>query len=163
MTITPLYLTAPQLREALARLEHVHVPQRTLADWLARGWIAASLRWQHAEPKSGHAARGAGRNACVFSLADLAYARLFVRLRSTGMPITDVLTTLAFLREELADVLRPKTDAVLRQDGRRWMVERPSGSVPLPPPDGQYALPLIEVTNGNEETMRALTRRTAGR
>ena len=146
MELPRLYLTTGEMRQAARELEGEHLPQRTLAGWIAQGLLTPSVRWDR---KKGRA------HACLFSIADLARLRLIVRLRRYGqLPMSRVRDVLAFLESELADALRPKTTAVLRVHGPLVAIVDVKDRTALTVPDGQYLLPLADVMAGNDAAAR---------
>lgn len=129
---------------AIERLEGVTLKVRTLAAWAQMGVLVPSVRWD----------RRRGRySPRVYSLSDLAVARLVVRLRTNriGMPI--VRAMFAYLGGELREVLRPGSRAALIVSGPRVYIQRP-GSADEELPTGQLRLRLDSVYVGNMKAAR---------
>jgi len=72
-------------------------------------------------------------------------------MRKAGISMPKVRTILAYLNQELREVLRPKTEAVLIVDGWHGTIVHRRGSFDLEIPSGQLRLPLADVVKGNRE------------
>lgn len=135
-----LVLTARQVMAALQALEGQELNSRTLAAWAQMEIAVPSISWQ----------RRRGRyNPRIYSLTDLARIRLVVRLRKANVSMPRVRAILAYLEQELSEVLRPKTQAVLIVEGWRGAIVRSPESPDLEVPSAQFRLPLVDVVKGN--------------
>jgi DNA-binding transcriptional MerR regulator len=134
MNKTPFGFTGSDLIAAVRKLEAEQIHPRTLARWAHYGLVVPSAR-------PGRIGRG---NGARYTLNDLHRARLVVRLLRAGFTVQRVRFSLAFVENELADVLRPRTKARLIVAGIRAYIDTGTGPV-VQVPSGQYALPLAEV------------------
>jgi DNA-binding transcriptional MerR regulator len=146
---TSLVLTTQQLIAAIRELDGVVLNTRTLASWAKTGIVMPSIIWRH---------RRGRYYPRVYSLSDLARVRLVVRLRNAGVSMPKVRTILAYLSQELQEVLKPKTEAVLIVQGWQGTIVRRPGSYDLEIPTGQLRLPLVDVVEGNREAVRGVMR-----
>jgi DNA-binding transcriptional MerR regulator len=147
----PLTLTSAELVAAVGKLEGKPLPIRTLAKWAAMGVLTPSVQWT-----------GQRRSPRIYVLRDLAKARLILRLRAAGISMPKVRVILAELaaREDLRELLRPHSRAVLEVNGWRTTLHR-DGQVAREVPSGQLLLPLIDVVRGNEDAAREVRRAVA--
>lgn len=143
-----LYLTSNQLVAAIAALDGVQVPIRTLAGWADNGVVVPSVAYP---------ARRGRYNPRLYNLSDLARARLVVGLRKGGVSMPQVRVILAYLDAELREVMRPKTRAALVFDGLRAYVTQP-GEPAVDVPSGQLRLKLAGCFAGNESAARQAQR-----
>jgi hypothetical protein len=158
--MTRLFFYSREVRDAVWRLDHVRLPQRTLADWLASGLVQSSLRWTAERPKrEGMAARGTGVNQCRFSVDDFALVRLVAQLRYTlRLRLSEIEAIIARLGPELRQILRGKSDAVLVLDPNTRTVRLRDRRGDGPDFDvlaSQYMLDLKPLTEGNEAAARS--------
>jgi hypothetical protein len=157
MTIPRLDLTTTDIREAVLRLDGIRLPQRTLATWLAKGFVSASIRYTG---KRGPA------NAAVFNLTDLARVRLLMTLRRKyslrmGLAI-DVVNR---IDAEMLRAPSARTIAVEIYGWHRVRVSTPGKvqQLELLPGRQQILLPLDDAIVGNEKVARAIVKaRMAG-
>lgn len=145
MPIPQLTLSTAELCAALQATEGEAIPSRTVTWWAHTGIISASVQ------------QSKGVDGNVYTLADLARARLVVQLRRSGISMQRVRVMFAFLERELRDVLKPKTTASLIVDGRRAYVVRP-GEPDVEMPSGQLRLQLADAWRGTEKAARAAKR-----
>jgi len=139
-----LALTTSDMVAAVARLEQEHLPTPTLGSWARKGIVVPSIAWKQ---------RRGRYNPRLYSLADLAKARLIVRLRRKGVTMATVRAAFLYLGTELFDVLRPGTKAQLVVSrGRAW-IEKP-GHPALEVPTKQYRFSLADVVTGNAQAVR---------
>jgi len=144
MTLT---LTSPEVIAAVRRLEGVTLPPRTLAAWAAKDIVVPSIAWPNKRGRY---------SPRVYSLQDLAKARLVVHLRRKGVTMATVRAAFLYL-PELFDVLRPGTRArLVISRGRAW-IEKP-GHPALEVPSKQYRFNLADVVDGNAKAARAVQR-----
>jgi len=145
----PLYLTTAQLIAAVGQVEARPLPVRTLAKWAAIGVLTPGVQW-----------RGMRRSPRLYSLRDMAKARLILQLRAAGVSMPKVRVILAELaaREDLRELLRPHSRAVLEVNGWRTTLHR-DGQVAQEVPSRQLLLPLADVVRGNEDAARAVRKR----
>jgi hypothetical protein len=147
-----LYLGSPEVREAILRLDGVHLAQRTLANWLEKGFVVASIKWPR---------RRGPANAVQFNLSDLARIRLLVALRKRHNLPFDI--AIDIIRQVDADLLRAPGAATIAVaiDGWRVRIAGRDGAQDVALP-GQLRLPLQRVVDGNEQVARELiAQRTA--
>lgn len=140
-----LTLTSAEVIAAIEKLEGVQLPVRTLASWASKGVVVPSVSWSQQ--------RGRWNNTRVYSLADLARARLVLHLRRSGVSMPKVRAIFAYLEADLREVLRPKTSASLVVTGTRAYVVRP-GQPDQELPTGQLRLRLVDVVTGNQHAAR---------
>ena len=149
---TPLYLTSPQLAAALEKLEHERIPLRTIASWAYSNVLVPSVDWQHKR-----------RATRLYTLRDLARARLIVRLRSKGLSMQRVRVALAYL-DAAGDTRelfrRNSTAALFFQEWRGELVIVREGEAPRAT-SGQLYLPLFKFMVGNVEAAREARRAAA--
>jgi DNA-binding transcriptional MerR regulator len=144
-----IYLTTAQLQAALFRLEGVTVPVRSLAEWASTGIVPPSVDWtrQRRAPR-------------LYSMYDVARARLVVRLRANGVSMPKVRSILAHLNAQEQDVFRSRSATVLVVDGWRAILHKP-GEPGRTIPSGQFVLPLDGFIVGNLEAAQAVRRQAA--
>lgn len=147
----PLYLTTPQLTAAVMKLDGEELPARTLAYWAATNLLVPGVDWQHKR-----------RATRLYTLRDLAKARLIVQLRSKGISVPRVRVILAELeaRQDLRELLQADSKAWLIVDGYRVTVQL-HGEPARDLPSHQLRLPLIGVVRRNVEVAREVRRRAA--
>lgn len=138
-----LTLTAAEMRAALQASDGYHVPQRT--------WVA----WSDIIPATIRHTRGFEGN--LYTLSDLARARLLVQLRQGGLTMQRCRAIFAYLDAELREVLTPRTTASLVVDQRRAYVVRP-GQPDIEVPSGQLRLRLADAWRDTEKFARAAKR-----
>lgn len=141
----PLCLTSEQLATAVSQVEGKVLPVRTLAKWAATRLLTPSVQWTHAR-----------RTPRLYSLRDMARARLILRLRAAGISMGKVRVILAELaaQDDLRELLSPNSRAVLEVQGWRVILHRRGQAKELP--DGQLRLPLMGIVRGNIEAARAV-------
>ena len=139
-----MHLTSPELLAALERLEGKRVPSRTLGSWATSGMLIPSISWPHLK-----------RAMRVYSLRDLARARLILRLQAAGISAPRVRLVLSHLENHAPDTFRQSTNLVLTLRGWDVSLQLP-GEPPHTLPEGQFLLPLSDVMQGNEETVKGL-------
>jgi DNA-binding transcriptional MerR regulator len=139
-----LALTTPELIAAIHELEDADVPTSTAAYWAKIGIVTPSVAWSRQRGRT---------HQRLYSVADLIRARLVVRMRRAGIPMSIVRTCLAYHGDELADVVRRRAHAELVIDGVRAVIVRRGQHVELP--SGQIRLPLRDVAV-DAETVRRL-------
>jgi DNA-binding transcriptional MerR regulator len=139
-----LYLTSPELSSAVEQLEGVRLPSRTLGSWASSALLVPSIDWAQTQ-----------RVPRLYSLRDLARARLLVRLRQARFGAARVRVIMAHIDQHERDVFSERTRAVLTVDGWRTEVriQRP-GEPARSVPSGQLVLPLSDVMNGNLEVVK---------
>jgi DNA-binding transcriptional MerR regulator len=142
-------LTSQQIIASVRDLEGEDLNTRTLASWAKTSVLVPSIVWP----------RQRGRyHPRLYSLNDLAKIRLVLRMRKAGISMPKVRTILAYLNQELQEVLKPKTSATLIVNGWQGTILRRPGSFDLEIPSGQLRLPLAEVVNGNREIAEEVSR-----
>lgn len=160
--VTRLFFYEPELRRAIWDLDKIRIPQRTLANWRARGLVQASARWMDGEPRTGTAARGGGSNACRYTVDDIARLRLVALARySLRMSIAEIRKLLDSHGAELGKILRGRSDAALELDPgtRRVCIRRGAGGHLVDAASGQVLLDLRPLALGNEEAAKEAARR----
>lgn len=147
----PLYLTTAELVAAVERLEGKPLPVRTVAAWAKRQVLVPSVDWRHAR-----------RSPRLYSLRDLAKARLILQLRANGISMPRVRLILVELaaQDDLRELLRPDSRAVLEVDGYRVTLHR-NGEPVRELPTHQLMLPLVNVVERNAEVAREVRRAVA--
>lgn len=142
----PMHLSSPELLAALERLEGKRVPARTLGSWAESGMLTPSVSWAHTK-----------RATRVYSMRDLARARLLLQLQRAGIGSGRVRLVLMHLDQHAPDVFRSNTKDVLRLQGWAVSLEKP-GEPAHTVPEGQFLLPLTRVMQGNEEFVKGIRR-----
>lgn len=131
-------LTTAQMLSALRTLEPDaarHLTPSTFSRW-AGDVLPPSIAWP----------RKRGRySPRLYSLGDVARARLVLRLRHAGFSLHRVRLALAYVQGQLPDALKPRTTARLIVDGGHARIEHGTGQ--------EYMLPLRDVA-ASEATVR---------
>lgn len=131
-------LTSAQVLRAIRELDGEALALRTLADWASRGLVVP-----HQWPKD------RGRfNARGYSLANLAAARLVVRLRRLRVSMEQIRAIMR--RADVQEALRPSSRAELVIVGTRVHVRHPGAAADLEVPSNQFVLRFADVLAGNE-------------
>ncbi|MEP7245379.1 MAG: MerR family transcriptional regulator [Gammaproteobacteria bacterium] len=144
MDVIQVHLTSSELITALERLEGKLLPARTLGHWAQAGLLTPSVEWAHT--------RRAGR---MYSMRDLARARLILRLKRAHISPARVRLVLAHIEKYAPDVFRANTQEVLRLSGWDVSLQRP-GEPAHTVPEGQFLLPLSDVMTGNLEAIEGI-------
>jgi DNA-binding transcriptional MerR regulator len=137
-------LSSPELLAAIERLEGKRLPSRTLGAWAESGMLVPSVSWAHTK-----------RATRIYSLRDLARARLILRLQRARISPARVRLVLAHLEKYAPDVFKQNTNQVLRLHGWDVSLQRP-GEPEHTLPEGQFLLPLSDVMSGNEDVVRGI-------
>jgi hypothetical protein len=136
-------LTTPQLQEALTRLEGVEAPSNAVL----HSWIKSGLVQPRLDRTNGRAG--------WWTMDDLAFIRLIVRLRRSGISGQRVRLILSQIGSELADLLHTDTPAELIVNGYRAVLRKP-GRADREFPGGQLRLPLASVIDNNDRVAAAV-------
>lgn len=147
----PLSLTSEQLVAAVERLEGQRLPIRKLAWWAQSNVLVPSIDWQHRR-----------RTPRLYSLRDVAKARIVLRLRAAKIPMSRVRLVMAELAaaEDLPTLMRAESRAWLEVDGWRVRIHRvgqPAQELPQP----QFVLPFADVVRDSEQVVRDVMRAAA--
>lgn len=144
MDAVSMRLTSPELIAALERLEGKVLPSRTLGYWAQSGLLTPSVFWAHTK-----------RATRVYSLRDLARARLILRLQRAHINAARVRLVLTHIEKYAPDVFKRNTKDVLRLQG--WDVSLQLAGEPAHTlPEGQFLLPLADVMTGNVEAIEKI-------
>jgi DNA-binding transcriptional MerR regulator len=136
--VTGFAFSTRQVLRLLREMDGADVPLRTFAEWARNGLVVPTVAWAQR--------RGPGAHARLYSPADVARARVVVRLRDAGLSVPRIRLALAYVERELPEMLRPGTRARLcidRAGGGRATIDTTLGRVSVP--DGQLVLPLADV------------------
>jgi DNA-binding transcriptional MerR regulator len=144
MDTRALFLNSSELLAALKRLEGKVVPARTLGSWAESGMLTPSIEWPHTR-----------RAVRVYSMRDLARARLILQLQRAKIRPSRVRLVLSHIETYEPDVFRQNTRAVLRIHGWDVSLQRP-GEPAQTLPEGQFLLPLADVMVGNMEVVQGI-------
>lgn len=144
MPTTQFLMTSAQVLRAISELDGEVLALRTLASW-----ASLKLVIPHVWPKQRLEAR-------LYSPANLAEARLVVRLRRLGLSLQRVRQIMA--RPDVRQALKPSTREVLIVQGQRVFVRHPEADVDVEQPSGQYTIRLADVHVGLQETAARVTR-----
>jgi hypothetical protein len=144
MDAQAMHLSSSELLAALKRLEGKVVPSRTLGSRAESGMLTPSVEWAHTR-----------RAVRVYSMRDLARARLILRLQRASIPPSRVRMVLSHIETYEPDVFRHNTRAVLRIHGWDVSLQRP-GDPAYTLPEGQFLLPLADVMVGNVEVVKGI-------
>ena len=141
-----MHLSSPEFLAALQRLEGKRLPSRTLGSWAENGLLVPSVSW----PQTRRAMR-------VYSMRDLAKARLILQLQQATISAIRVRLVLNHIEKYAPDVFRSNTKDVLRIQG--WDVSLQQAGEPAHTvPGGQFLLPLTRVMAGNEAAVKGIRR-----
>ena len=143
---TAMFLTSPELSQAVEQLDRVRLPSRTLGSWASSGLLVPSIDWAKTQ-----------RVPRLYSLRDLAKARLLVRLRQAKFGAARVRVIMAHIEQHEPNLFSEGSRAVLTFDGWRTEVRiQQPGEAVRNVPSGQLELPLADVLAGNVEVVRGI-------